>query len=117
MRTPGDIDWIYEKKMDKKQTFDSEISSNSTITWLLRTLGIIGLAVGIYWIFAPVIALLSVVKILADIVGFAIGLCAFLIAVALGFIVIAISWVFYRPIIGISLLVISTLIWVFVSCA
>ena len=114
MSTPEDIDWLYEKKLDKAGAFESQRDSNRFFTTLFRLLGIGGLWLGIYWVFAPIIALLSVVKILADIVGFAIGLCAFLIALAVGFVVIAISWVFYRPIVGLSLLAIAGGIWLLI---
>ena len=48
--------------------------------------------------------LADVLPILGDIVGIGLGVVAFLISTAVALVVIAIAWLFYRPVLGIILL-------------
>jgi len=117
LATQETIDWIYEKKMTKKEVFDSELKSNTFITILLRILGFFLISFGIYLLFSPIIALLSIIKILGDIVSFAVLLASMLIGFALSLLIVGIAWVFYRPLLALALVAIGGLIWGFVYFA
>ena len=69
---------------------------------------------GLKGIFAFVSTILKVVPFVANIVGWGIGVVCTVIGVAWSLIIIAIAWLFYRPVLAISLLAIAGfLVWVF----
>jgi len=78
---------------------------NKMFKWLLRLLGTILIIGGIKSLFGPLTALSSYVPILRNIVNGATGIISFLVGLAISLVVIAISWLVFRPILGISLLV------------
>ena len=78
---------------------------NNFIKWLLRFLGTILIIGGIGAILKPISAITSYVPLLGSLVGAAVGLVSMLLGLALSFVVIAIAWVRWRPVLGISLLV------------
>ncbi|MCX2745472.1 TMEM43 family protein [Mangrovivirga sp. M17] len=89
------------------QMFASAQKKNTIITWLLRLLGFFLMFVGISLVFKPLVVLADVLPILGNIVDFGLSLFAGLTALSLSIITIAIAWIFYRPILGVSLLVVG----------
>ncbi|MBE6260895.1 MAG: hypothetical protein E7107_08770 [Prevotella sp.] len=88
--------------------------ANSMWTWALRILGVLMVIGGLKGIFGFVETILKVVPFIAGIFGWGIGLVCSIIGIAWSLIVIAIAWLFYRPLLGISLLVLAGfLVWVF----
>ncbi|MFC1669405.1 TMEM43 family protein [Spirochaetota bacterium] len=90
-----------------KDMFTAAEEGNVMRTWLLRLLGFILMFAGLSMIFKPVVTLGDVVPIVGSILNFGVGVMAGVVSFALTFIVIALAWVFYRPIIGIPMLVIG----------
>ena len=88
-------------------------SEDNLLKWILRAIGIILCMLGIGTILKPISAVTSYVPLLGNIVGAAVGLVSFVLGLCLGFIVIAIAWIRFRPILGISLLVIVCALLVF----
>jgi hypothetical protein len=69
---------------------------------------------GLKGIFGFLSIILKVVPFVANIIGWGIGVVCTVIGVAWSLIIIAIAWLFYRPLLGISLLAIAGfLVWVF----
>jgi hypothetical protein len=64
-------------------------------------------------LFRPIVVFADVLPIFGTMLGAGIGLFAFLGAAILSFLVIAAAWVFYRPLIGITMIVlaIAALYW------
>ena len=89
------------------EMFVAAKESNAVMTWILRAAGFILMAIGFGMIFKPLAILASVLPILGDIVGAGTGIIAFLMASLLSLITIAIAWIFYRPLLGIALLVLA----------
>lgn len=88
--------------------------ANSMWTWILRIVGIFLVVSALKMIFGFLSMILKVVPFLSSIMGFGIGIICWVIGVAWSLIVIAIAWIFYRPILGIILLAIAGfLVWVF----
>ena len=87
--------------------FEAAKESNATMTWILRAVGFILMAMGFGMMFKPLAILASVLPILGDIVGAGTGIIAFLLASVLSLTTIAIAWIFYRPLLGVALLVVS----------
>jgi hypothetical protein len=88
--------------------------ANNMWTWILRVLGVMMVIGGLKGIFGFIETILKVVPFIAGIFGWGVGLVCTVIGVAWSLIVIAIAWLFYRPLLGISLLVLAGfLVWVF----
>ena len=76
--------------------------ANSMWTWILRIVGIFLVVSALKMIFGFLSMILKVVPFLSSIMGFGIGIICWVIGVAWSLIVIAIAWIFYRPLLGIS---------------
>jgi hypothetical protein len=96
------------------EIIEAEKEANNMILWFLRILGCLMVIGGLKGIFGFIETILKVVPFIAGIFGWGVGLVCTIIGVAWSLIVIAIAWLFYRPLLGISLLVLTgLLIWVF----
>ena len=96
------------------EIIDAEKEVNNMFLWFLRILGVMMVIGGLKGIFGFIETILKVVPFIAGIFGWGVGLVCTVIGVAWSLIVIAIAWLFYRPLLGISLLVLAGfLIWVF----
>ena len=80
--------------------------SNNAFKWVLRVAGAILCMMGFSTILKPISAITSYVPILGSLVGAAVGLVSFILGLCLSLLVIAIAWIRFRPIVGISLLAI-----------
>jgi hypothetical protein len=80
---------------------------NTTWTWVLRGIGFLVMAVGIGMVFRPLVVVADVVPFLGNLLGAGVGVFAALIAGGLSLVTIAIAWLAYRPLLGISLLVVA----------
>lgn len=87
--------------------FKAAEKANVIVTWLLRALGFIMMALGLYMIFNPLAVLADVLPILGSLVGAGTGMIAGLVAFILSLVTIAVAWLFYRPLLGITLLVLA----------
>ena len=77
------------------------------LTWLLRLGGFLLMFLGLSTILKPLSVFADVLPILGDIVGIGTGIVAGLVALVCSLATIAIAWLFYRPLIGIALLVVA----------
>jgi hypothetical protein len=101
-------------KKDMDQFFEDEQTSNTLKTWMLRILGIMMVIGGLKLIFGFVETLLKIVPFLSSIIGWGVGVICTVLGFVWSMIVIAIAWLFYRPIVGIALLAIAgILVWIF----
>ena len=101
-------------KKSGDEIIESAQDANSMWTWILRIVGIMLVISALKMIFGFLSMILKVVPFLASIMGFGIGIICTVIGVAWSLIVIAIAWIFYRPVLGIILLVLAGfLVWVF----
>ena len=81
--------------------------SNRILTWILRLVGFLLMLAGLNMIFKLLSVVADVLPILGDIVGAGMGIISFLLAAVLSLITIAIAWIFYRPLLGIVLVVVA----------
>ena len=103
----GTISLLAEGILPAEKMFQNAVDENSMLTWILRVVGIIVMFIG----FRMTLNVLSVagdlIPILGNVIGAGLSLISFLITLFLSFLVIAIAWIFYRPLIGLLLLVIA----------
>lgn len=101
-------------KKSGDEIIDAAKETNNIILWVLRIIGIMMVIGGLKGIFGFIETILKVVPFIAGIFGWGVGLVCTVIGIAWSLIVIAIAWLFYRPLLGISLLVLAGfLVWVF----
>ncbi len=89
-------------------------ADNITLTWILRILGIAMMCGGLAIAFRPLAVIGDVVPFIGSIVGFGTTLISIIAGTGFAFCIISVAWLFYRPLIGVPLLVvgIGLLIWV-----
>jgi len=96
------------------EIIEAEKEANNMLLWFFRIVGIVLVIGGLKGIFGFIETILKVVPFIAGIFGWGIGVICTVIGIAWSLIVIAIAWLFYRPLLGISLLALAGfLIWVF----
>lgn len=93
--------------------FEQALRQNKFVTWLLRAGGFFLMFLGLSMILRPLVVLASVLPFLGRILNFGTSVFAGVLAAIFSFVTIGLAWVFYRPILGISLLVIALGIFVY----
>ncbi|WP_372897510.1 TMEM43 family protein [Stieleria sp.] len=84
-----------------------EEAANRILTWLLRAGGSMMMFFGLMLLLRPLVVLSDVLPLAGSLVGFGTAIVAGLLTIAGAMTVIGIAWVFYRPVLGISLLVVA----------
>lgn len=87
--------------------FTSAEKANAVLTWILRLAGFLVMAFGIAMLFGPIVAIADVLPILGTLIGIGAAVFAGVVALSLSLLTIALAWLFYRPLIGIPLLVLA----------
>ena len=82
-------------------------SENNMLTWVLRLVGVLLIVIGLKGMFGLQPMLFKVLPFLGSIVDAGVGLVSWIFGLAWSLIIIAIAWLVFRPIIGISLLVLA----------
>ncbi|MDB5415201.1 MAG: hypothetical protein JWR10_3536 [Rubritepida sp.] len=79
--------------------------SNAVLTWILRLVGTVVMFIGWALLLNPLKVLADVIPPLGAVVGFGTGLLAAVLTALTVPPIVAIAWLFYRPIVGIGILV------------
>ncbi|MCK5876538.1 MAG: TMEM43 family protein [Candidatus Marithrix sp.] len=103
----GELELFEYGEVSAEKMFKHEQEFNVMLTWLLRLAGFIVMFIGLSLIFNVLRTFAAVIPFLASIIGFIGGWVSFIIAAALSIITIAIAWIFYRPLLGIALLILA----------
>ena len=106
-KTGTSIQMVSKGVSSADNMFSAAHSSNNTTTWILRLVGFLMMFGGLTMIFKPLVVLADVLPFLGSILDFGLSLFSGIISFGLSFITIAIAWVVYRPVIGISLLILG----------
>jgi hypothetical protein len=95
------------------EMFQAAQDANAVMTWILRGAGFFLMFLGLFLVFRPIAVFGDVVPLFGTMLGAGVGIFAFMIAMALSLITIAVAWIFVRPVLGISLLVlaIAGIVW------
>ena len=101
-------------KKDASDIFEAEHDSNTMWLWIFRIVGVFLVIAGLNGILGFIEAILKVVPFIAGIFGWGVGVICSVVGIVWSLIIIALAWLFYRPLLGITLLAIACfLIWVF----
>lgn len=99
--------YITSGKHTLEEMMQSAEHSNKVWTWVLRALGFILVSLALKMILGFIETLAKVLPFVSKIIGWGIGLICYVIGFAYSLIVIAIAWIYYRPILGICLLAVA----------
>lgn len=101
------LSFVRDGRVPAAKIFADAQSMNSMITWLLRLVGLLVMYFGIKKVLGPIDSLVDVIPILNGIVAMGTSLAAGLVAGACALLTIGVAWVFYRPWLGIPLIVVG----------
>ena len=95
------------------EMFQAAQSANTVLTWIVRAAGFLMMFIGLIAVFKPISVFADVVPLVGTMLGAGLGIFSFLLSAALSFLTIAIAWIFYRPLLGVTLLALALggLIW------
>ena len=101
------LNYLEDGIEDAAAMFETARTNNAIMTWLVRIGGFLMMFFGLSMVFKPLSVLADVLPILGDLVEMGMGFVAGLIALVCSIITIAVAWIFFRPVLGITLLVIA----------
>ncbi len=87
--------------------FKTAQENNATMTWILRLVFFVMMAIGVYSIFKPLAVVADVVPFFGSMLAMGLGVVAVAIAAPVTLLTIALAWIYYRPVMGVLLLVVS----------
>ena len=102
---------VHINRVDKgilsaKELIKNQENENNTLKWILRGVGAFMIFLGYLSITGPISRLSQNVPILGSVVGWALGLISFLLAVIHSLVVMIIAWFRFRPALAITMLVV-----------
>jgi len=89
------------------EMYEKEKTDNFLLTWGLRVGGFVLILMGFNFILGPLSVLADVIPLIGNIVGGVTFVVSLVMATGLSSLVAAIAWVFFRPMVGIPLLVVT----------
>lgn len=112
------INVLRTETYNSTEMLDLMESQNNVMKWVFRLVGYVLTTMGVFFLFAPITLIAKFIPIVRGLVGAAIMLVSLLLGTALSTLVIAIAWLFFRPLLGIGLIAISlVLVSLFVKYA
>ncbi|MBK8284871.1 MAG: TMEM43 family protein [Ahniella sp.] len=94
------------------EMFKAAQDRNSTLTWILRGVGAFVMWIGLITIFAPLSRLFDILPFLGNLASKGIALISAVMSVFLSLMTIGFAWIFYRPLLGGTLVVLAVaLVW------
>lgn len=103
----GSLELLESGTLSAAAMFQKEKEGNVVLTWILRLVGFVMMLIGLVLITNLFSVLASIVPFFGDIVGAGTGILAFIVALPLTLVIIALAWLAYRPLIGIPLLLMA----------
>ncbi|HEV7251805.1 MAG TPA: TMEM43 family protein [Mesorhizobium sp.] len=90
-----------------EKMFADAQTMNVIVTWVLRVVGVVVLAIGFGLVLAPLGVVADVVPFVGSLVRFGTGLAAMLLAVLTGTTTIALAWMWHRPVFALGVLAVG----------
>lgn len=95
------------------EMFASARKGNTIMTWALRFGGWLLMFLGLTMLFKPLVMIGKVVPFIGSMIAAGTGVISFALASVISLLLVAIAWVVYRPILGITLIVVAAAIAIF----
>lgn len=109
-RTGTTVELISAGTVPATIMFQHAEEENVTMTWVLRLIGVIFMLVGFILVLRPLAVVGSVIPLLGDVIGAGTFLVALVCTMAIAPVVIALGWLWYRPLVGIGVLVVGAVV-------
>jgi len=93
-------------RISAENMFVTAEKTNAALTWILRGVGLVVLFVGFASVLRPISVFADVVPFFGSVASAGISVVSFLLACMVGFATVALAWIFFRPLIGIVLLIV-----------
>jgi hypothetical protein len=101
----GDLLFLVDRgNVPAAKMFADAVSANNVITWVVRAAGILFLAVAFALVMGPIGVILDVIPFFGSLARIGTGIVAVILAIAVGTLVIALAWFWYRPILSLAIL-------------
>lgn len=94
-------------KLTKAEMIAQTRNEANMLTWIIRGVGTFCVILGIFLVFKPIAVVADVVPILGSLLGAGLFAFALLLGLGISFIAMSLGWIFYRPLIGIPLLILG----------
>ena len=104
-KTKKKVDLLQDGIADSAEMFENARDANTFFTWTVRLGGFLLMFIGLSMTLKPLSVLGDVLPILGTVIGWGTGLVAGVAALVCSLVTIAIAWIFYRPVLGVLLLV------------
>lgn len=110
----GTIELVRSGVASAEAMFAAAERSNRMLTWLLRGGGFLLLFLGVGLVLRPLSVLADVVPFVGNLVAAGTGFLAFLLAAFGSLLMISSAWLFYRPLLGLTVLALAILaaVWI-----
>jgi Transmembrane protein 43 len=89
------------------EMFKAAQEENRILTWVLRAVGIVAMLIGWMLMMRPLVVLADVIPFLGNVIGAGTGVVALLVTAVVAPIVIAIAWLWYRPLVSAGVLIVG----------
>lgn len=103
----GDILLLETGEVTAQAMFETALTENTILTWILRGAGLFCMFLGLTLFLRPISVIADVVPLFGNIAEAGIGVVSFLLAITLSAVTIAAAWLVFRPIIGVILLTVA----------
>jgi len=90
--------------------FKSAADDNRILTWILRAVGAVAMWIGFALLFGPISTVADVIPIIGDIIGAGTTLAALAVTFVVAPVIIAVAWLWYRPVVSIIALLVGALL-------
>jgi hypothetical protein len=102
-----DVFLIQAGNASASEMFKDAIAGNTALTWGLRVIGLLAMFFGFSLSFSPLTGTLGRLPVVGGLLRGGASLVALALTLALGSIVIALGWIFYRPLLALVIVVIG----------
>lgn len=109
-KTGGAIDLLELGAVAAQDMFKRAQDRNTALTWAVRILGFFVLGIGFSMVLRPVAVLASILPFLGRLVGTGTTVVAFLLGGVVWCLTVSVAWIFYRPLLGVSVLVVTVVL-------
>lgn len=107
-----EIEMLRTGRFSAEEMFVKAQEDNAKWTWGLRVGGWFAIFLGLWMVLGPLSVLGDVIPLLGSLIGGVAGFVAFLLSLCIAFLIIALAWLSFRPLIGFSLLAVAILSFV-----
>ena len=103
----GKIELLENSIQTAESMFSTAQSNNNILAWVFRLAGFIVLFIGISSVLRPLAVMADLLPFLGNLVGAGTSIVSFMVSLVISLITIGIAWLFYRPFVGIPLLLVA----------